>query len=142
MVCEHCCNQRYTYVTGQTRRGDTVQYYVHDNSAVTVNDEQYDENNLPDYISQLEDGEYFNCETDDYCVIDDEYYLITDSRVVLCEDGEYRMKDACWQCDGSEKWYSDDVDSVVTDDGETFHQDYLGSIHSAQPVEPSFSEIV
>ena len=155
MVCEHCCNRRYTFVYGQNSRGHTAQYYVHDRNAVTVNDEQYDEDNLPDHICQLEDGDYFNSETDDYCTIDDEYYLCDDNRVVCCDDGEhrlkddcvqcadneYRLRDDCWQCEGSEEWYSDDEEGVELD-GETYHPDYLATLVASRVVAPLFVELV
>ena len=155
MVCDHCCNRHYTYVTGQCNRGRVHEYYVRDDSAISVDGENYDSENLPDNIRQLEDGDYFDSDTADYCTIDDEDYLCDDYRVVLCDDGEhrlldecvhcaddeYRPQDDCWQCEGSQKWYSDDEDSIELD-GETYHPQYLSELVASKQVAPLFAELV
>lgn len=134
MVC-NSCQDDYTYVTGAGRRYRTCQYYVNKNDVLEVNGRNYDEANLPDYIMQLRDGDYFNSDTDDYCEIDGEYYLTDDSRVVLCDDGEHRLMDDCWQCDGSRNWYSDDEDAVELSDGK-YHASYLADLVTSKQVAP------
>ena len=155
MICDSCCNGSYTYVTGQCNRGRIREYYVRDDRAISVDGENYDSENLPDNICQLEDGDYFDSDTAEYCTIDDEYYLCDDDRVVLCEDGEHRLLDECvhcadgnyrpaeecWQCEGSSKWYSDDEESIELD-GETYHPDYLAELVASKQVAPLFAELV
>jgi len=142
MTCSHCVNHHYTYVEGVNNRGRSIEYYVADDDVVYVNDAGYDSNNLPDNIVQLENGDYLDTDTDDYCIIDDEYYLSDDERVVCCEDVEYRLRDDCWECIHSGKWYSDDdTDDQVEVDGDTYHRDSLSDILASKQVAPLFPEM-
>lgn len=120
-VCQHCCDDYYTYVYG--RRGN--QYYVHNDNVVCVGNEYYDVDYLSDNnIVELDDGEYEYVDNA-VCLADGSWRHCDDSDVVRCEDDdEYRLKDdGCWQCAKSNNWYSDSVDYVEVD-GETYHPDH------------------
>ena len=166
LVCSSC-EDNYTRATGANRHGGTHEYHVHNDNTVECNGEYYDSENLPSNIMQLEDGDWFDSEEDNYCIIDDEYYLCDDSRVVCCADEEWRMKDDgikvddewydaeddenivecsdgeqrlrddCWQCEGSGEWYSDDEDKVELDDGD-YHPSYLSELVTSRQVAPLF----
>lgn len=139
LVCGGC-EDNYAYVEGCDSRGRTTEYYVHDDNVTRVNDESYDSDNLPSNIMQLEDGDYIDTESDDYCVIDDEYYLCDDYRVVYCEsDSEHHLKDNCWQCAESDEWYPDAVDYELVE-GAKYHPDSLEAMRDEQQVAPLFPE--
>lgn len=141
LICGCCRDNHYTWVIGasRTRSYGTTEYYVHDNNAIEVDGQDYDEDNLPAEIVQRADGEYAHrdnvvlCKTDDeyydpddsdIVEIDGEYYRTDDADVVECADNEYRLKEDCWQCDHSGDWYSDDEASVDLPEG-TYHPDSL-----------------
>lgn len=117
-VCETCCNDDYTYA--YSRRGN--QYYIRNDNVVDVCGEYYDLDYLSDNnIVELADGSY---EDMDNCVeIDGEWYRDDDDDICYAEDvEEYCLKDDCWQCAESDKWYTDNTEHVDVD-GETYHPD-------------------
>jgi len=116
-----CCREKYMYVRGAPRRGQTMSYYVHEDDVVEVGGEYYDGEHLPEYIVECKDGEYRH--QDDVIYVDDEYYSVDDERIVECEDGEHRLKEDCWKCEHSGQWYSDDVEGV--DLNGKYHPDAL-----------------
>lgn len=107
LVCE-CCRENYTYVEGCGSRGQTIEYYVHDDNRVEVNGSYYDEDNLPSNIVQLHDGEW---------------YLRDDSDIVECADDKWRLKDDCWES-AEGNWYSDS-EAQIDVAGGTYHPDEL-----------------
>lgn len=109
-VCGSCA-QRYTWVTGATIRGRTVEYYVHEQNVLSVDGTDYDEDNLPDNIVQLANGDYGDTESGSIVYVDDEWYEYDDDAIVQCEDGKYRLRDDCWE-DAEGEWHSDDEESV------------------------------
>ena len=117
-VCNSCCESRYTYVQASRRNGDN--YFIENRFAVEVDGDYYDEDNLPDHIVQLEDGDYAHI--DDVVEVDGDYYLTDDDDIVYLEDSNvYALRDDCWQdCDG--KWHSSDEESLEID-GKTYLQD-------------------
>ena len=120
-VCDSCCDGSYYYAYG--RNGN--QYYVHDHNMVRVGDEFYDEDYLSDNgIVALENGDY--APMDDCVLIDDDWYLCDDERVVRCEDDdEYHLEDdGCWQCGASGNWYTEDTLAVVDAGGNMYHPDH------------------
>lgn len=137
-ICPGCADE-YTYVTGESRRGGTVSYYVHSDNAVTVDCEYYDEDNLPDYIVQLHDGDYAHRDNTVYLEDSGEYYLHYDEDIVYCEDDEYRLRENCWRCASSGEWYSDSVDCVEVD-GETYHPDNAPEIEEIEENEANTGE--
>ena len=119
LVCQCCCDNNYRY--GYGRRGN--KYYIHESNAVYVESQEahYDDDYLDDNsIVQLENGEYEH--TDNVVEIDGELYDIEDEQVVHCDDGEYRLEADCWQCEESDRWFSDDEEFVEID-GKRYHPD-------------------
>jgi hypothetical protein len=118
-VCNNCF-EHYTYVYG--RRG--YQYYVHDDYVVRADDENYDEDYLDDNsIVQLEDGEYTHSDNAVFIESKGEYYLDDSNEICYAEDTEeHELKEDCWQCAATDKWYTDNVECVEVD-GETYHPD-------------------
>lgn len=138
LVCQCCCDNHYSFVLGGSRWGNRS-YYVHENNAIEIDGDYYDEQNLPDCIVTRADGEYAHIDNVVRCVTDDEYYdsddediveidnawyRTDDDDVVECADGEYRLKVDCWQDPYSEDWYSDDEDGVDVEEGK-YHPDSL-----------------
>ena len=119
-VCQHCLDNNYTYVYG--RRGD--QYYIREAYAIRVDDEYYDEDYLADNnIVQLENGDFAHIDNA-ICVDGCSWYHCDDEDIVYAEDAEqYVMREDCWQCNESDKWYTNDTDYELID-GETVHPDH------------------
>ena len=91
-VCDSCLSE-YTYAKAYVRNR-TISWNVPDDEVVYVDGVAWDSENLSGEIVQLENGDYANL--DDTVTVDDEYYLPDDSRV--CEiEGEYYLKEDCWQ---------------------------------------------
>jgi len=126
-VCESCIDSSYYYVYG--RRG--YEYYVHSHDMVEVRGNYYHDEYLADNnIVELESGEY---EELDYAInIDGCWYSTDDDDVVYCEDTDEHAiaNEGCWECEHSNKWYSDSVDKVELcdlDDGSVMqiHPDFV-----------------
>lgn len=150
-VCESCRDNDYTYVTGVGRSswgsaGRRYEYYVRNDDAVEVGGSDYDSENLPDNIVQLNDGDY--ADIDDCCCVDGEWYLSEDC--VCCADGEWRLSeectecaddgefypsDDCWECTHSGESYSDKVEFVMLD-GDTYHPDSVAEMRAETQVAP------
>jgi len=126
-VCQHCIERHFTWVRGTAgmSNGRTAQYYVRDHEAVSVDGENYDENNLPDYIRELHNGEFSH---EDNCVLvesEDEYYSDSDvgnrkngdSLVVRLDSGEYELRENAAYCEHNDEWYPID-DCREFNDGE------------------------
>jgi hypothetical protein len=132
-VCPNC-EEGYTYAYGRGGR----QYYVSDDDTVHVDGENYHSNYLSDngIVYCEHDSDYHNADdcyeidmTGDYVHCDDidcgEYVLLDDDANV------YGLFDACWQCAGTEQWYSDDASSDyyaqswTGADGKLYHEDAL-----------------
>lgn len=121
MVCQHCCDNHYFYAYG--RNGG--QYYVHEDDITEVNGEYYDSNYLSDNeIVMLHDGEYEHMDSAAYIESSDEWYHCDDEDICYAEDSnQYELKDDCWQCAESDKWYTTGTENVEID-GETYHPDH------------------
>ena len=119
-VCSDCCDNNYTYA--YTRRGH--QHYIRNDDTIRVGDYYYDTDYLHDNnIVELEDGEYA-C-LDDCVQIHDEWYTNDDPRICYAEDiEEYALKDDCWQCDGSNNWYTNETAALMDSDGNRYHEDH------------------
>lgn len=118
-VCSGCCDNDYIYA--YTRR--RMQAYIHHDDAVRVGDEYYDQNFLGDNdIVELDNGEYAHI--DDAVCINDTWYDTDSEDICVPEDGdgEYYHIDDCWQCDETNKWYTDNTDYVEVD-GSKYHPD-------------------
>lgn len=109
-VCESCITG-YTWVRGESSVSSFREYYVPDDDAASVENEDYsvDKDNLPDDVVKLEDGDF--AERDDCVSIDDDYYLEDDYRVVYLEDNDdlddsYGLKSDCHEVDGK-FWYDE-----------------------------------
>jgi hypothetical protein len=119
-ICNDCCNNNYQHVLG--RRGNY--YYVNYRYAVEVNGEYYDE----DYLSDNEivcdvDGEHHHRDDVIYIESESEYYPEGDDRICYADDTEeYELRENCWQCTQSDKWYTEDIEYVEIN-GEKFHPD-------------------
>jgi hypothetical protein len=123
LVCCRCCRRNYTEVRGNNRYNN--RYFVRDDRAVEVRGEQYDSDDLPDYIVWSEpedeymhiddvvfcvtDDEYYTPESDAIVRIDGEWYRRDDMGVVECFDNEYRLKSDCWQS-ALGNWHGDEID--------------------------------
>lgn len=144
-VCDSC---RSDYNYARSRNG--YRYYIHESNTVYVGDEHYDTNYLGDNpIVELHDGEY--CHEDNAVWIESQeaYYEIDDSDIVRTRDGEYEMQDDCvlledgdyclseeaWQCEHSDEWYPNEIDSVTTACGKTIHSDYADEYDMPDAVE-------
>lgn len=135
MVCQSCCDYRYTYAYSRRRH----QAYINNDCVVWVEsqDAHYDEEYLDDNnIVTLENGDYEH--TDNAVEIDGEWYRHDDENIVCdhngeyqleancvaLENGEYALMDEAWLCAASNDWYlTDDVEPVVVD-GENYHPDH------------------
>jgi hypothetical protein len=115
-----CCNciDNYTYVYG--RRGN--QYHVHNDYTVFADDDYYDEDYLDDNnIVQLEDGDYTH--TDNAICVGHAWYRDDSDDICYAEDiEEHALREDCWTCASTAKWYTQAVDYVEVD-GETYHPD-------------------
>lgn len=118
-VCDNCLNN-YSYVYG--RRG--YQYYVHNDYIVEADGEYYDEDYLDDNsIVELRDGGYTHSDNATFIESADAWYPDDSDEICYAEDTEqYEMREDCWQCYDSDKWYTDNVEYVEVD-GETYHPD-------------------
>jgi len=122
-----CCIDNYTRVYGRRRH----EYYVSDDQAVRVDDEYYDSDYLSDNdIVELHDGEYTHSENALFIESQDAYYHVDDDDICHTEDThEYELKDDCWQCTESGKWYTADTDNVEVD-GDLYHPDNAPEIEA------------
>ena len=139
-VCEDCVTRYYTHVRGDTGPSSAWrnyrEYYVQDDQAAELQCGSYsiDTEHPPEDVVQLEDGDW--AEADDTVCIDGEYYLSEDEDI--CElankwcDETHALKNDCWQCEGSKKWYhEDDTDDQVEVDGDYYHRDHLSTLVNA-----------
>ena len=118
-ICSDCCDRNYTYAYGLRGR----QYYVDSDEAINVDDTWYHLDYLSDNdIVELADGEYTH--QDNAMCIDGEWYHVDDDDICTPEDtkGEMKLKEDCWQCTESDKWYTDNTEYVEVD-GEKYHPD-------------------
>ena len=115
-ICNYCCENEYTYA--YSRRGN--EYYIRQDEVICVDGNYYDENFLNDNeIVELRNGDYARLEAS--VEIDGDWYETDDEDICYAEDtDEYALKDDCWMCTHSEKWYTHRVECVEID-GETFH---------------------
>ena len=93
-------------------------------NAINVDCEYYDEDYLADNdIVRLENGDFAHIDNA-ICVDGCSWYHCDDDDICYAEDkGEYALKEDCWQCASSDKWYTDDIEYVEVD-GETYHPDH------------------
>jgi hypothetical protein len=107
-ICNHCVENEYTYA--YSRRGN--EYYIRQDEVIYIDGNYYDENYLDDNeIVELDNGDYARLE--DAVEIDNAWYHIDDDRICLCQDtDEYALQEDCWQCDGSDNWYSSNTDYI------------------------------
>ena len=132
-VCDDC-SSAYTYVYG--RYGN--QYYISDDDVVNVCGEAYDQDYLRDnnIVFCEHDGDYHSLDdcyeldvSGDYVHRDDCY----DDTIVCLDDDNviFAYKSDCWQCAGTELWYSSDTrsdyyaQSWTGADGRLYHEDQL-----------------
>jgi len=120
LVCEHCCDNDYTYSYG--RRG--YQYRVHNDSVIEADGEYYDVDYLDDNnIVELENGEYTNKDNAVYIESENEWYHCDDERLCYAEDTEQNeLMSNCWQCHATDDWYTEGIDYIEVD-GEKYHPD-------------------
>jgi hypothetical protein len=135
IVCRSCCDNDYIYAIG--RRGE--EYYVPNGDAVEVDGSWYVSDYLGDNnIVELANGDHTHIDNAVLCEDDDEWYDIDDSAIIFCEyDDKYHHIDNCvetvdhgwvheddvWQCEGSDRYYSDSTDYVLID-GCKYHPDH------------------
>ena len=131
-VCDDC-SSGYTYAYG--RNGH--QYYVSDDDVISVGYESYDSNYLSDngIVHCEHDDEYH--EQDDCTVLESGEWVYNDDIhngdfVCLDEDNNiWAYKSDCWQCAGTDLWYSSDTgsdyfaQSWTGADGKLYHEDQL-----------------
>jgi len=120
LVCGRC-DGSYTYVYGRGGR----QYYIHEDRAVCIGNEDYDREYLheQDDLRKLHNGEYLHEDDCFYCEVAQEYYDEYDG-VVDLKDGRTAAVCNAWQCSISEEWYSNDVEHVEID-GEKVHPSHV-----------------
>ena len=107
-VCNSCCENNYTYA--YSRRG--CEYYITNDDVAYVNSTPYDTNYLGDNeIIELANGDYARLE-DSIC-IDGDWYETDDEDICYAEDTEeYALKEDCWMCVNSEKWYTNAIEYI------------------------------
>jgi hypothetical protein len=101
LVCS-CCRDSYIFVKGEGSHG-ILEYHVHDDSSVEVNNRWYDKNNLPDFIVRLGNGDYAHSDDAAYIESQDEYYLTEDDAVCCTADSDWEMRYECVKC-ADDKW--------------------------------------
>jgi hypothetical protein len=121
-VCDDCLNRCFSRVRGYSRFSSYSEYYVPDDLAIAVDGEDYDSQRLPEFIVQLDDGNYahednvVNCDGDYYhideCVkTHDGDYWVEWECVVLCaksgDSGEWAKRSGCTNVEGC-GWCLDD----------------------------------
>lgn len=118
-ICSYCCDNEYT--NAYSRRGN--EYYIRQDEVIYVDGNYYDENFLGDNeIVELRNGDYARLEAS--IEIDGDWYETDDEDICYAEDtDEYALKDDCWMCTHSDKWYSD-AEAYVEINGEKFHPKY------------------
>jgi transposase-like protein len=131
-VCSDC-SSGYTYAYG--RRGH--QYYVSDDDVISVGYEYYDTNYLSDngIVHCEHDDEYH--EVDDCTMLETGEYVHNDDLhegdyvCLSADDNVWAHKSDCWQCAGTDEWYSTDMgsdyyaQSWTGADGKLYHEDEL-----------------
>ena len=118
-ICSSCCDRNYTYAYGLRGR----QYYVDCDEAISVDDDWYHQDCLGDNdIVELSNGEYTH--QDNAMCVDGEWYHVDDDDICTPEDtkGEMKLKEDCWQCTHTDKWYTQWTECVEVN-GEKFHPD-------------------
>jgi len=112
MICQSCADYSYRVVNG--RNSET--YYVHEDCAVEVDGDYYDEDYLGDNdIVELESGEY--CHLDNAVCINDAYYRTDDENVVFFHDtAEHGLKSDGWYDEENCEWYSEEQVKETTEE--------------------------
>ena len=129
-VCQGCIEDSYYYVYGRRE----YQYYVHESHMVEVNGTYYHDEYLADNnIVELANGDYE--ELDNTVEINGDYYHCDDEDIVYCDDTEeYALRDDCWQCYVTDKWYRDDeairLCDILSQDEITVHEDDIATYES------------
>ena len=118
-VCNNC--HEYNYTLAYSRRG--YEYNIHNDYVIRVNGEYYDEDYLGDNeIIELANGDYAKLE--DAVEIDGDWYETDDEDICYAEDtDEYALKDDCWMCAHSDKWYTNAIEYVEVNCA-LFHPDH------------------
>ena len=106
-ICSSC-RENYTYA--YSRNGN--EYYVPDDEAVCIQGDYYHTDYLSDNeIVELCNGDYAKLE--DSIEIDGDWYETDDEDICYAEDTEeYALKDDCWMCASSEKWYTNAIEYI------------------------------
>lgn len=119
-VCDSCCADDYTYA--YSRRGN--QYYICSSDVIEVDGEYYHTDYLSDNgIVELHNGDYTHHDNAVFIESENAYYEDGDDDICYAEDTERcELKNDCWQCTESGKWYTDDEDNVEVD-GDLYHPD-------------------
>lgn len=148
LVCEHCLEHMYTRVIG--RNG--AQYYVRDDNAINVGNENYD-------VDYLSDNEIVETGDGDYIKLDDAVYLEdggcyepyedvgrgrdTEENVVeLGDSGDYAYRDYCFWCEHDERWYRDSDGYVSVIDGFVMEQNLEDYVVAQLQDDFDLSEVV
>lgn len=134
LVCDDCCNLRYTYVRG---RGGH-EYYILDQYAVSrpATCENYDPDYLDYYGLVIIEGDAYKVGEDDICCIGGEWCLIYDDIVALTienpDTGDtWGFKDDCWQDKSTGDWYSNNTAHIEID-GEMYHPESEFALEHAE----------
>lgn len=124
-----CCIDDYTYA--YSRRGN--HYYIPNDRAIDVDGDYYDTDYLSDNnIVELANGDHAHQNNAVYIDSEDAYYHVDDDDICYAEDSnQYELKDNCWQCEESCKWYTDDEDYVEVD-GLKYHPDNAPEVEAEE----------
>ena len=132
-VCSGCRRRDYTYIGNNT--------YIRDQDVVTVNGQAYDENNLPDFIVTLADGEYCHMDNAVYCDASREYYSENDMDVIRLENGDPCHLDYAFQCSATHDWYlKSEVEPVEVND-RLYHPDNVPEPEEEEEEDETQSEL-
>ena len=155
LVCDHCAEYCFTMVRGHSNyRAGYREYLVHNDNAASVVDRDYyvDSDDVPNFIVQLENGDYAHVE--DAVEIEGEFYLVNDNDVVWLDNGDYALIDDTWEDgnrarhhDNTEYWTDHNGDKWTMDeeseevDGELWRVCDIEQVRAAAQVAPLFSEV-
>ena len=106
-VCSSCEND---YELAYSRRG--CERRIHNDEVIYVDGDAYDTDYLGDNeIIELANGDYARLENS--INIDGDWYETDDDDICYAEDTEeHALKEDCWMCVNSEKWYTHAIEAI------------------------------
>lgn len=143
-MCESCLADDFRQVRGTPQPhtwAQYMEYWLNKETTAAVHGTTYfvDEDNLPNGVVQLIDGDY--AEVSSTVLIDGEYYLQDDEDITMLDEGHpdtgemWALKEDTWVCFASGYRYHNDTDGVEMD-GNKYHPDRVPAMEE-KAVEPA-----